>query len=50
MLRRDVVEALAAGQFQIYAVETIDRCMEVLTGLDARQRGVCDSTSTGPVI
>ncbi|MEO1403355.1 MAG: Lon-insertion domain-containing protein [Cyanobacteria bacterium J06635_1] len=38
MLRQDVVEAVTAGQFQIYAVETIDQCMEVLTGLDAGQR------------
>ena len=38
MLRRDVVEAAAAGQFHIYPVETIDHCMEILTGLNAGQR------------
>ncbi|MFQ5578311.1 MAG: Lon protease family protein, partial [Anaerolineae bacterium] len=35
MLRREVVQAAAAGQFAIYAVETIDQGIEVLTGLPA---------------
>ncbi len=39
MLRRDVVEAVEAGQFHIYAVETIDQGIEILTGLPAGQRG-----------
>ncbi len=38
MLRQEVVEAVAAGQFQIHAVETIDQCMEILTGLVAGER------------
>jgi lon-related putative ATP-dependent protease len=38
MLRRDVVEAVAAGQFQIYPVETIDQGIELLTGLPAGDR------------
>jgi lon-related putative ATP-dependent protease len=32
LLRADVVAAAAAGQFHIYAVETVDQAMEVLTG------------------
>lgn len=35
MLRHDVVEAVEAGQFQIYAVETVDQGIELLTGLPA---------------
>jgi len=39
MLRGDVVEAVQAGQFTIYAVSTIDEGIEVLTGLPAGARG-----------
>jgi len=35
MLRDDVVEAVAAGRFHIYAVNHIDEGMELLTGLPA---------------
>ncbi len=35
MLRQDVVEAAAAGRFQVYAVETIDQAMALLSGLPA---------------
>jgi len=33
MLRQDVVDAAAAGRFHIYAVETVDQALELLTGL-----------------
>ncbi|MGE5320108.1 MAG: Lon protease family protein [Hyphomicrobiaceae bacterium] len=33
MLRRDVVEAAAAGRFHIYAMETVDDALELLTGI-----------------
>lgn len=33
MLRADVVQAARDGRFHIYAVETIDQGMEILTGL-----------------
>jgi predicted ATP-dependent protease len=33
MLRHDVVEAVAAGKFHVYAVETVDQGMELLTGM-----------------
>jgi predicted ATP-dependent protease len=33
MLRHDVVEAARAGRFHIYAVETIDQGIEILTGV-----------------
>jgi len=35
MLRPDVVEACAKGDFHIYAVETIDQGIELLTGIPA---------------
>ena len=38
MLRHDVVQAAAEGQFHIYPVSTIDQGIELLTGLPAGQR------------
>lgn len=32
MLRKDVIEAVEAGQFAIYAVKTLDEALEILTG------------------
>lgn len=39
MLRQDVVEACAAGQFRIFAVEHVDQGIELLTGRPAGERG-----------
>lgn len=38
MLRQDIVEAAAAGQFRIYPVTTIDEGIELLTGVPAGTR------------
>ncbi|OGI43432.1 MAG: ATP-dependent protease [Candidatus Muproteobacteria bacterium RBG_16_64_11] len=38
MLRRDVIEACAAGKFHIYPVTTIDEGIELLTGMPAGER------------
>ena len=35
MLRQDVIDAVAAGQFHIWAVDTIDEGIALLTGLEA---------------
>jgi hypothetical protein len=35
MLREDVVQAVAQGQFHIYAVSTIEEGIELLTGVAA---------------
>ncbi|MCC6468981.1 MAG: AAA family ATPase [Alphaproteobacteria bacterium] len=35
MLRQDVVDAVAAGRFAVYAVETVDEGMALLTGMPA---------------
>jgi lon-related putative ATP-dependent protease len=45
MLRQDVVEAVEAGQFHVYPVETIDQGIEILTGLPA---GEPDETGAYP--
>ncbi len=39
MLREDVVEAVRQGKFHIYAVETIDEGIEILTGVPAGKPG-----------
>lgn len=39
MLRQDVVDAVAGGRFRIYAIETIDQGLSILTGRDAGERG-----------
>jgi predicted ATP-dependent protease len=38
MLRDDVIEAVAAGRFHIYAAGTVDQGLEVLTGRPAGER------------
>jgi predicted ATP-dependent protease len=38
MLRPDVVEAVRAGRFHVYAVKTVDEGVELLTGMAAGQR------------
>jgi len=45
MLRRDVVEAVQAGQFRIYPITHIDEGIEVLTGMPA---GVADKRGKYP--
>ncbi len=39
MLRRDVVEAVAAGKFHVYPVTSIDEGIEILTGIEAGKAG-----------
>lgn len=38
MLRADVVDAVRDGKFRIYAVETIDQGIEILTGIPAGEK------------
>ena len=45
MLRQDVVEAVSAGQFHVYPVETIDQGIELLTDMPA---GVLDEEGQYP--
>jgi hypothetical protein len=37
MLREDVIEAVRAGKFHIYAISHVDEGMELLTGIPAGQ-------------
>ena len=39
MLRADVVEAVEAGNFRIFAFGNVDDCLELLSGLPAGKRG-----------
>ncbi|OQW32832.1 MAG: hypothetical protein A4E19_05620 [Nitrospira sp. SG-bin1] len=39
-LRREVVEAVESGHFSVYAVNTIDEALELLTGVSAGERGL----------
>ncbi len=39
MLRDEVVDAVKAGQFHVYAVETVDQGIEILSGMPAGERG-----------
>ena len=39
MLHEDVVQAVAAGRFHIWSVDTIEQGIEILTGVRAGQRG-----------
>ncbi len=45
MLRQDIIDAVDKGQFRVYAVETIDQGMELLTG---RTAGVRDGDGQFP--
>ncbi len=38
MLRQRVIDAVANGEFYIYATNNIDECMEILTGMEAGLR------------
>jgi predicted ATP-dependent protease len=49
MLRPDVLAAVEAGQFHIYAVETIDQGLEILTGLPAGERDEAGNFPAGSV-
>lgn len=39
MLREDIVEAVKAGKFAVYAVENVNQGIEILTGVKAGERG-----------
>lgn len=38
MLRQDVVQAVAEGKFHVYAVETVNQALELLTGMPAGEQ------------
>jgi predicted ATP-dependent protease len=49
MLRRDVVDAVAAGRFHVWPVSTVDEALEALTGVHAGRRGRSGAWTRGSV-
>jgi lon-related putative ATP-dependent protease len=49
MLRKDVVEAVAAGKFHIYPIQTIDQGIKILTGVPAGEKSQDGSYPAGTV-
>jgi lon-related putative ATP-dependent protease len=49
MLRDDVIDAVRGGRFRIFAVETVDQGIELLTGREAGERGPDGSYPEGSI-
>ncbi len=49
MLRKDVVESVAAGKFHIYPIQNIDQGIEILTGVPAGEKGMDGTYPSGTV-
>jgi ATP-dependent Lon protease len=49
MLRHDVVDAVRAGKFHVYAVGSIDQGIEILTGKRSGVRGRAGTFTPGSV-
>jgi len=49
MLRREVVAAVRAGEFNVYAVDHVDQCLQLLTGLPAGKRNKSGDFTKGSV-
>ncbi len=49
MLRDEVIEAVEGSKFRVWAVETVDRALEILTGMPAGERGRDDRYPEGTV-
>ena len=49
MLRSEVVEAVAAGKFRVYPVETVDQGIEILTGAPAGERDALGKFPEGSI-
>ncbi len=49
MLRKDIVKTVEEGKFRIYPVKTIDQGIEILTEVEAGERGKDGSFKEGTV-
>lgn len=49
MLKKEVVEAVAAGKFHIYAIKRVEDALEILTGIEAGRRLKSGRFSEGSV-
>ena len=53
MLRQDVVQAVAAGKFHIYPIKSVDKGMEILTGIEAgeaREDGTFEENTVNALV
>ena len=49
MLREDVVRAVRDGKFRVFAVDSVDEALELLTGLPAGQKGADGTYPPGSI-
>ncbi|HKJ09075.1 MAG TPA: ATP-binding protein [Gammaproteobacteria bacterium] len=49
MLREDVVDAVKNGRFHVYAVDSVDAAVQLLTGVEAGERGADGNFPDGTV-
>ena len=49
MLRQEVVDAVAAGNFHVYAVDSVDNVLEILTGTTAGERYIDGTYPKGTI-
>ena len=49
MLRKDVLESVRQGDFQVFAVENVDQAIELLTGVEAGERNEDGSYPEGSI-
>jgi len=49
MLRRDVIDAVAEGRFHVYAIDTVDQGIEILTGMPAGTRDDTGAFAEGSI-
>jgi predicted ATP-dependent protease len=49
MLRRDVIEAVEKGQFNVYPVSSVDEAIELLSGIPAGDRDPTGKFTAGSV-
>ncbi|MBI4295827.1 MAG: AAA family ATPase [Chloroflexi bacterium] len=49
MLHEEVIDAIKEGKFHVYAVDTIDHGLEVLTGMEAGQKGTDGTYPEGTI-
>ena len=50
VLREDVVEACAAGQFSVFAIDTVHQALELFTGMPAGKRGSDGAYADGTLL
>jgi len=49
MLKRGVVDAVQSGRFHVYAIQSVDEGMEIMTGIPAGERGPSGTFPAGTI-